>query len=134
MFTYLLNICCPGKGFSPNTICHLFVTSSAPTDMTHPSKTELLCGESGSEWNQSLWKAISGSGSASKEKSGSGSAIKSTAGSGFAIKSKLDSDSHRRRGLYFGRKRIFIPPPPWEIYIFSQKKQRDFRATLLTTK
>jgi hypothetical protein len=38
------------------------------------------------------------------------------------------------RGLYFGRKRIFIPPPPSEIYIFSPKKQRDFRATLPTTK
>ena len=36
-------------------------------------------------------------------------------------------------GLYLGRKRIFIPPP-LKIYIFSQKKQRDFRATLPTTK
>ncbi len=41
------------------------------------------------------------------------------------------------RGLYFGRKRIFIPPPPpLEIYIFPPppKKQRDFHATLPTTK
>jgi hypothetical protein len=38
------------------------------------------------------------------------------------------------RGLYFGRKRIFIPPPPLGNLYFSPKKQRDFRATLPTAK
>jgi hypothetical protein len=28
----------------------------------------------------------------------------------------------------------YLSPPPLKIYIFSQKKQRDFRATLPTTK
>jgi len=39
----------------------------------------------------------------------------------------------RRQGSIFWSK-TNIYPPPSEIYIFSPKKQRDFRATLPTTK
>jgi hypothetical protein len=39
----------------------------------------------------------------------------------------------RRQGSIFWSK-TNIYPPPSEIYIFPQKKQRDFRATLPTTK
>jgi hypothetical protein len=38
------------------------------------------------------------------------------------------------QGSIFWWKTDIYPPPPSEIYIFSPKKQRDFRATLPTTK
>ncbi len=43
----------------------------------------------------------------------------------------------RRQGsIFWSKTDIYFPPPPppSEIYIFSPKKQRDFRATLPTTK
>jgi hypothetical protein len=36
--------------------------------------------------------------------------------------------------IFWSKTDIYSPPPPLEIYIFSPKKQRDFRATLPTTK
>jgi len=39
-----------------------------------------------------------------------------------------------RAGVYILVENGYLFPPPSEIYIFSPKKQRDFRATLPTTK
>jgi hypothetical protein len=39
-----------------------------------------------------------------------------------------------RTGVYILVRNGYLFPPPPEIYIFSPKKQRDFRATLPTTK
>jgi hypothetical protein len=36
--------------------------------------------------------------------------------------------------IFWSKTDIYSPPPPSEIYIFSPKKQRDFRATLPMTK
>ncbi len=51
-------------------------------------------------------------------------------GSGSAKKVGLEPS----QGSIFWSKTDIYSPPPSEIYIFSPKKQRDFRATLPTTK
>jgi hypothetical protein len=42
--------------------------------------------------------------------------------------------SVKAAGVYILVENGYLFPPPSEIYIFSPKKQRDFRATLPTTK
>ncbi len=44
-----------------------------------------------------------------------------------------EKDSRIKQGSIFWSKTDIYSPPPSEIYIFSPKKQRDFRATLPTT-
>jgi hypothetical protein len=52
----------------------------------------------------------------------------------YGSRSQINIRSTGSRGLYFGKKRIFIPPPPQKSIFFPKKKQLDFRATLQMTK
>ncbi len=50
------------------------------------------------------------------------------------ISNQFQTKSFFQGSIFWSKTDIYSPPPPSEIYIFPTKKQRDFRATLTTTK